>query len=581
MFIAEIDRLLRRHNPGWRRAIALAFAIAATQSVAVVLRPLPIKALLEPPPPGSLFALLEAACAGWLDRVWVYAGIILLLELTIFGAMLASEAVISRMGERVIRSIRGAIVGALLRGPYGALAGAGPGAVLAAASTDVEAVQRLMREAIVATGMSALQMALMLGVVFFVEAWLFWFLLVQILALTLGIAVYAQWRKTRFLAKLGREQAFLGLLATIHQRNLDLRFSGLRSVFLQRVAGLARGLHGLNRLLWMRHSLYHATMQFIIGVSAALCLVLLTLTTAEGPPPVGKFLIFAYYTMLIFPCLSQIGEAWPMINDARAALRRIDSSTDAPVSRPAPPRVVAHRAPPRWGRLIFDDVTVTSPRGDVILDRVSFAIAPGQKIGLFGDSGSGKTTILSVLLGLQTPSAGRVTLDGVDMGTLSLADRKRLFFFMRANPAFVPGSLGENIRLTDRPEAARLTAILDEARLASRVAADPAGLAARINEKGEPFSGGEQQRIAIARAFLARPPCLILDEALNSLDEAGEMAITAALLAALPDKTMIVVSHRRQVATLFPDRIEFVRGGQARLVGAVGGPFDLGPAAPL
>jgi ABC-type transport system involved in cytochrome bd biosynthesis fused ATPase/permease subunit len=108
--------------------------------------------------------------------------------------------------------------------------------------------------------------------------------------------------------------------------------------------------------------------------------------------------------------------------------------------------------------------------------------------------------------------------------------------------------------------------VLEESRLGARLSLDPAGRETQVSEKGEPFSGGEQQRIAIARAFLARPPCVILDESLNSLDEAGEMAITAALLAELREKTMIVVSHRRQVASLFPNRIEFVRGGKTTLV---------------
>ena len=322
MFLAEIDRLLSRHNPAWRRAIACAFAIAACQSVAVVMRPIPIKSLIEPPAPGSFFAWAEAASAGTIGRLWMYAGIIVLLELVIFCAMISAELVISRMSERVVRSIRGSIVTSLLRGPYRAMSDAGPGIVLAAASSDVEAVQRLMREAIVATGMSSLQMALMLTVVFFVEQWLFWFLLVEILVLTMGIAIYAQWRKSRFLRKLEFEQSYLGLLSTIYQRNLDLRFSGLRTMFLTRTTAFTRKLYRLNRLLWIRHSHYHASMQFIIGTSAALCLVML-MSFAEGSvPPVGKFLVFAYYTMLIFPCLSQIGEAWPMINDARAAKRQ-------------------------------------------------------------------------------------------------------------------------------------------------------------------------------------------------------------------------------------------------------------------
>ena len=570
MFLAEIDRLLRRHNPLWRWAIAVAFAIAACQSIAIVLRPIPIKSLIEPPAPGTLFHALEQATAGALERVWLYAGIIVLLELVIFVSMIATEFVISRMSERVIRSIRGSIVATLLRGPYRALGETGPGAVLAAASSDVEAVQRLMREAIVATGMSVLQMALMLTVVLFVEVWLFWFLLVEILALTCGIAIYAQWRKTRFLRKLEFEQSLLGLLATIYQRNLDLRFSGLRTLFLVRATAVARRLYGVNRLLWMRHSHYHATMQFIIGASAALCLVMLMVLSGDGPAPVGKFLVFAYYTMLIFPCLSQIGEAWPMINDARAALRRIGANaTIAPreaMAGPGAAPAIVEAPRPQWGRIAFDEVTVTNPRGDVILDRISFAIEPGEKMGLFGDSGSGKTTIISVLLGLQVPVSGRATIGGFDVTRLTLADRKRLFFFMRANPAFVPGTVYDNVALVQSPDDAVAREILRQSRLEARLVQDPAGRATPVSEKGEPFSGGEQQRIAIARAFLARPPCVILDESLNSLDEAGEMAITRALLSTLAEKTMIVVSHRRQVATLFPSRIEFVRGGKTTVI---------------
>ncbi|MBM3521637.1 MAG: ABC transporter ATP-binding protein [Alphaproteobacteria bacterium] len=566
MFIAEIDRLLRRHNPAWRWAVLLAFAIAAMQSIAVVMRPLPIRALIEPPAAGSPFAWLEVATAGVIGRLWLYAGIIVLIELVVLCAMISTELVISRMSERVIRSIRGSIVASLLRGPYRALSDTGPGAVLAAASSDVEAVQRLMREAIVATGMSSLQMTLMLVVVFFVEKWLFIFLLVEILVLTAGIAIYAQWRKSRFLVKIGHEQNLLGLLATIYQRNLDLRFSGLRTLFMTRTTAFARRLYWLNRLLWMRHSHYHATMQFIIGTSAAICLVLLMLLSDDKAPPVGKFLVFAYYTMLIFPCLSQIGEAWPMMNDARAALRRITANTGETIGRaPVAPAIV--EAPrPGWGRIEFDEVTVKNPRGDMILDRISFAIDPGEKIGLFGDSGSGKTTIISVLLGLQTPVGGRATIGGVDVTRLSLADRKRLFFFMRANPAFLPGSIYDNVALAQSPDDIAMQGIVHNARLEARLQQDPAGRATQVSEKGEPFSGGEQQRIAIARAFLARPPCVILDESLNSLDEAGEMAITQALLATLTDKTMIVVSHRRQVATLFANRIEFVRGGKTTVI---------------
>ena len=203
---------------------------------------------------------------------------------------------------------------------------------------------------------------------------------------------------------------------------------------------------------------------------------------------------------------------------------------------------------------------------DLILNGISFVIEPGEKIGLFGDSGSGKTSILSLLLGLQLPSAGLVTIDGRDVRTLTLADRKRLFFFMRANTAFLPGTVYDNIALTHRPSEAHFAEVTEHARIAARLAAEASGAAVAVSDKGEPFSGGEQQRIAIARAFLADQPCIILDESLNSLDEAGEYAITERLVADLANKTMIVVSHRRGVAKLFPRRIEFVRGGHATMI---------------
>jgi ABC-type bacteriocin/lantibiotic exporter with double-glycine peptidase domain len=502
--------------------------------------------------------------------MWLYIAIIFVLEIAIFVSRVATEYVIANMSERVIRSIRGAIVRNLLQGPYRTVSAAGPGAVLAAASDDVASVQRLLREAMVATGVSFGQLVLMLVVVFFVQRWLFFVLLFEIAFLAAGIALYANWRKLRYLKKMEIEQSLLGYLATVYQKNLDIRFTALRSMFLVRTMGQIRRLFRMNLMLWMRHGTYHASMELVIGGSAAICLVLLLITSGDGPPPIGTFLVFAYYTMLIFPCLSQIGEAWPMINDARAALKRINANTEAPAAPPALPAPSAAPAvklsPARFGRIEFKDVVLQGSRGEVILNGISFVIEPGEKIGLFGDSGSGKTSILSLLLGLQLPSAGLVTIDGRDVRTLTLADRKRLFFFMRANTAFLPGTVYDNIALTHRPSEAHFAEVTEHARIAARLAAEASGAAVAVSDKGEPFSGGEQQRIAIARAFLADQPCIILDESLNSLDEAGEYAITERLVADLANKTMIVVSHRRGVAKLFPRRIEFVRGGHATMI---------------
>jgi ABC-type multidrug transport system fused ATPase/permease subunit len=288
-------------------------------------------------------------------------------------------------------------------------------------------------------------------------------------------------------------------------------------------------------------------------------------SAGSGPPPIGKFLVFAYYTVLIFPNLSQIGEAWPMINDARAALSRIRANTGAG-HLPEPGAQAALPSPeelhPRFGAIVFDHVTLRNDRGEMILDDVHFRIEPGEKVALAGESGTGKTSLLSLLLGLQKPTEGRVSINGRDVTTLSLADLKRFFVFARAQPAFVPGTLQDNIALHKSPDQERVADTLDRSRLASRVAVDPAGMHAHVGDKGEPFSAGEQQRIAFARVMLADPPCLIFDEALNSLDEESELWITRRMIAELDDKTVIAVSHRKSAAKLFPKRLEIVRGGK-------------------
>ena len=563
MFLRDIDRLLRDHDRSWRLGMLAVFVLAALQSIAVVLRPLPIRALIEPPPPDSVFGAIEHATQAVMPRLWLYVGLVVAIEVAILVLRFSAEIRTASLTERIIRSIRGRIAENLLRGDYRVVSAAGPGAVIAAASGDVEAVQRLLREALVHAGVATLQLALMLVIILFVEGWLFWILLFEIIGLAVAIFVYANWRKRRYLEKMDVDAHLLGLLSTLQQKNLDARFTGLGSVFLSRATALARRLFAMNMVLWRRAGLYYSATEFTIGVSAALCLVLLYATSPGGTPPIGKFLVFTYYAVLIFPCLQQIGEAWPMINDARAALSRIGANTARKATQK---RHVAPEMPAGFGEIVFDEVSVTGERGETLLDRVSFRLKPGEKMGLFGDSGSGKTTILLTLLGINRPSAGRATIAGRDLVSLSLAERKRFFYYARAYPAFFPATVYDNIALHGRPGEDAFAEMLDRVHFGGRLALEPAGAHTMIGDKGEPFSGGEQQRIAIARCLMSSQPCLILDEALNSLDEANELAILRCLVTDFPEKTMIVVSHRGSARSLFPFRLEMAKGGCGTLI---------------
>lgn len=562
MFVREIDALLRKHDPRWRIGIFIVFLIACVQSVAVVVRPLPINALIAGPHPETWWGKIETALTGNIDRIWLYVALIFAIEVFVLVFFLLSEYRTSALSERIIRSIRGAIALNLLRGPYAQISKMGPGGVLAAASGDLEAVQRLLREALVHAGVAVLQLVLMLVVIFFVETWLFYILLAEIGVLICAIAYYALWRKKKYLEKMALDQGYLGYLASLYQKNLDVRFTGLGAAFIVRLLSAARRLSAMNKLLWRRHGTYYGLVEFVIGMSSAVCLVLLFVTT-DGPPQIGKFLIFAYYTMLIFPNLSRIGEAWPMLNDARLALKRISATTDGldGVLSEKGARPVAS-----FGEIRFENVGLVSDRGETLLHPFSLAIRPGEKIGLFGDSGSGKTTLIFMLLGMHRPSSGRITIDGRDVTSLSLSDRKRLFFFGRAATAFVQGTVEDNVAIHRHLTDALWEKTLDRVKMGARIATEPDGIRAPVGDKGEPFSGGEQQRLAFARALLSDAPCLILDETLASLDEETEMVMLGRLLAEFPGKTVICVSHRRQVGTLFNRRVVVRRGGHVGVV---------------
>jgi ABC-type multidrug transport system fused ATPase/permease subunit len=554
MFLRDIDRLLHEHDRHWRAGIAVVFLLATLQTIAVVVRPLPIRALIEPPARDSFFGELERLTSAVMSRMWLYVGLVVLIELSVLALRYVSEVRTATLTERVIRSIRGRITENLLRGDYRVVSTAGPGAVIAAASGDVESVQRLLREALVHAGVAVLQLALMLGVILFVEKWLFWILLVEIVGLSISIFAYANWRKRRYLAKMDVDAGLLGLLSTLQQKNLDARFTGLGAVFLSRATALARRLYQMNMVLWRRSGMYYSATEFIIGVSAALCLVLLFATSGSDQPPVGKFLVFTYYAVLIFPCLQRIGEAWPMINDARAALQRIGANT----GRRAPH--VSRPADDGFGEIVFENVSVAGERDKMLLSDASFRLKPGEKMGLFGESGSGKTTILLTLLGINKPNGGRATLAGRDLTSLTLAERKRFFYYARAYPAFFPATVYDNIVLHGAPGEDEFARMLDLVRFGGRLAVEPAGIRTLVGDKGEPFSGGEQQRIAIARCLMAVQPCLILDEALNSLDEESELSILRRITTEFPEKTVIVVSHRASAKALFPFRVEVAKG---------------------
>ncbi len=248
--------------------------------------------------------------------------------------------------------------------------------------------------------------------------------------------------------------------------------------------------------------------------------------------------------------LSQVAGLTTRYHQARTALAGIDRMMALPVERP-PGKHFVHR-PPLRGEIEFRQVGFRYPgRDSAALDGVSFRIASGERVGLIGRIGSGKTTIEKLILGLYAPDAGTVLVDGAEVRQLDPAALRRDIGYVPQDVMLFSGTIRDNIVMgapyaDDEAvlRAARLGGVSD---FADRL---PDGYDLRLGERGEGLSGGQRQAIAIARAELLQPPLLLLDEPSSAMDNRTEEQFKARLAAALGPRTLILVTHRGSLLSL-------------------------------
>jgi ABC-type multidrug transport system fused ATPase/permease subunit len=552
MSLAAIDRLLTQTDPAYRRRLTACLVLATVQTLLVVLRPLPLQVLLPPDPVPAWIITAHAWLPG-LSILMIFLLAVAALEFAVFGVRVAEETASTRLSERLIRALRARIARHLLRGPAQEIADLGVGRVVAAATGDVETVQRLIKDVVIGASLALVQLVLMIGMLTLLHPPLGLVLLIEILLLSALIVLYARWRKLAFLAQMKNQENFLTWITGLQQRSLDLRFGVARGWFFRRTLTLIRAMNQRGLLLWHRQTLYFAAIDLFVALASAACLVMLFLESETEPKTLATVLIFLYYAALVFPCLAKIGEAAPLLIDGRNAYARLALTLGTETRpNPHPP------APATFKTLTLENLGLQDAEGKWLMRNVTLTVQAGEQV--FGESGSGKSTLFALLLGVQTPTEGRILLDGRPLDSLSLADRKRLFMLHRSTGVFFPGTVAENIALGRDVSAAQWEELLTACGLAGRIAAAPQGLATRMGARGEPFSQGEGQRLALARALLSDAPILLLDEALNSLDEPSEHAVTAGLRRIWRGQTLLLISHRRSVSDTFQRRIEIRKG---------------------
>jgi ATP-binding cassette subfamily B protein len=554
-------RTLRRLVPFARPALPALIGSALTATVAMMCGlafPLVIQLVIDGP-------VAEQDISG----LWPLAGLLLALGVVEAALFWVRRMLSARPTMRVEATMRAAIYDHLQRLPVAFHDRWPAGQLMSRAVSDLATIRRFL-----AFGLVFLIVNLttfVVGVIILLT--LSWQLGLIIAALAIPLVALCYLYEAKYQSLARRSQDQVGDLATMVEESVlgirILKAFGRSSHLTRRFLIQARGLRtteiGKARVVSKLWAVIIALPEIAFGLT--LCLGLQQV--ADGELSAGALVAFFGVALGLRWPIDSIGWLLAMSNDAASATQRYFEVLDAPLTVTSPQRPQAPGAPAR-GRLQFSGVRFrfadTPPTSDDLLRGIDLDIRPGETLALVGATGSGKTTLTSLVNRLYDVTDGSIRLDGVDIRDLDLAVLRGQIAVAFEEPTLFSASVRENV-LLGRPDGTD-----DEVIRALQVAqADfvldlPWGLDTRIGEQGLSLSGGQRQRLALARAVVGRPAVLVLDDPLSALDIHTEAQVERALRSVLAGTTALVVAHRASTVQL-ADRVALLVNGRVTAVG--------------
>jgi ATP-binding cassette subfamily B protein len=568
---ALVRRVLRTARPYRRLLVGFLAAVVAAALVGVV-PPLLLRALLE-----------DAVPDGDRTLVFVLAGAAVLLALADAGLSLLQRWLSARIGEGLIFDLRTTLFDHVQRLPLAFFTRTQTGALMSRLNNDVIGAQQAVTNTLGTVVSNVITLVVTLTTMLVLE----WRLTLLTLFVLPAFVIPAR-RIGRRLQGITREGMQLNaeMNSTVAERfnvagALVVKLFGdhdrERSGFATR-AGRVRDI-GITSAMYSR--LLFVGMGLVSAVGLAVIYALGGNLAIDGTIGVGTVAAFVLYAQRVYVPLTQLTNARVDVLTALVAFDRVFEVLDFEPSIRNRPGAVALVAP--RGELAFEHVWFRHPPGSSsslasleegltgpestepsawILRDVSFRVRPGELVALVGPSGAGKTTTAMLVPRVHEVTEGRVTFDGHDVRDLTLESLRGAVGMVMQDPHLFHETIAANLRYS-RPDAtdAELVEACRAARIHDLIAELPDGYATVVGDRGYRLSGGEKQRLAIARMLLKDPAVVILDEATSHLDAESELLIQRALATALEGRTALVIAHRLSTIVA-ADRIVAIEGGE-------------------